>query len=90
MSTTIAPTRGALSVSDAAIYCGLSRAGIYKFVMSGQLPSITLGRRRLIRLEALESWLAALEGGPAGADTGSSPASALEGRRAAVNRPLPV
>ncbi len=55
--------RIAVSVAEAASLAGVSRAGLYRFVSSGELPSVHLGGRRLVRLQALEAFLAALEQG---------------------------
>ena len=53
--------REALSVDECAKATGISRAAIYIHVTSGELPSIKLGRRRIVRRQALQAWLAALE-----------------------------
>ena len=47
----------AVSVGEAAKRLGISRAHLYGFVMSGELPSVLLGRRRVIALTALRAWL---------------------------------
>ena len=53
--------REALTVEECAKATGISRAAIYVHVGSGELPSIKLGRRRLVRRQALQDWLAMLE-----------------------------
>ncbi len=51
----------ALSVAAAAARAGVSRTFLYERIASGELPSIKLGKRRLVRRDALRSWLKALE-----------------------------
>jgi hypothetical protein len=59
----------ALNVKEAAARAGVSRTLLYEALspeLAEQrgwpiLPSIALGGRRLIRVEALRAWLAALE-----------------------------
>ena len=70
-------SRLALSTAEAAAAYGVSRAWLYPYVSSGQLPSIKLAGRRLIRVEALELFLRDREQGrDNGAATGSTPAAA--------------
>jgi excisionase family DNA binding protein len=45
---------------EAARRAGLSRTSIYQALADG-LPSVKVGRRRLVRLQALKDWLAARE-----------------------------
>ena len=47
-----------LSVSEAARIRGSSRAHAYDCVRSGELPSITLGRRVVVPRQAIEELLA--------------------------------
>lgn len=51
----------AVSPSEAARITGLGRTSIYAAIKDGDLKSIKLGRRRLIRIIALEEWLRAHE-----------------------------
>ena len=51
----------ALSVPEAAARAGVSSTFLYERISSGELPSIKLGKRRLVRPEALRRWLASLE-----------------------------
>ena len=51
----------ALSVADAATMIGIGRVKLYQIINSGELPTVKIGDRRLIRVEALRSWLAAKE-----------------------------
>lgn len=46
-----------LSMREAARYAGVSRAHLYPLVMSGDLPSVLIGRRRMVLREDLESFL---------------------------------
>ena len=55
------PTREALSVEQAASTAGVSRTFLYERISRGELPTIKLGKRRLVRVEALRSWLKNLE-----------------------------
>jgi excisionase family DNA binding protein len=38
----------------------LSRTTIFKLLASGELPSVSVGRRRLVRADQLASWLNSL------------------------------
>ena len=51
----------ALSVPEAAARAGVSRTFIYERISSGELPTIKVGKRRLVRVEALRRWLESLE-----------------------------
>lgn len=62
-SPSIAPL--AHSPAEAAVVLGISRAKVYQLLADDTIPSLKLGRRRLIRHEALVSLLAELEGGAA-------------------------
>lgn len=64
---TIPPERLAYSPAEAAACIGVSRARLYQLIDDGTIPSIKLGRRRLIRRQALEQLLLDAEG------TGVSP-----------------
>lgn len=50
--------RRTLSVSEAARVLGISRAHAYDCVRTGELPSITLGRRVVVPRRAIEELLA--------------------------------
>lgn len=54
----IGDDRLAISINEAARVAGVGRTRIYQALGDGELPSIKLGRRRLIRLSAIEDWLA--------------------------------
>ena len=47
----------AVAPAEAARIAGLGRSTLYLALRSGDLPSLKLGRRRLIRLDALAAWL---------------------------------
>jgi excisionase family DNA binding protein len=47
----------AVSPSEAARMAGLGRTSIYSALKSGALKSIKIGKRRLITIEALRTWL---------------------------------
>lgn len=46
-----------MTVEEAAEVLGISRSLAYEGVHSGEIPSITVGRRILIPRAALEEWL---------------------------------
>lgn len=49
-----------MSVNEARGYIGLSvigRTALYDLLMSGEIPSVTIGSRRAIPVEALDAWL---------------------------------
>jgi excisionase family DNA binding protein len=47
----------AVSPGEAARLAGLGRTTIYQAIASRALPSIRIGRRRLITIDALRAWL---------------------------------
>jgi excisionase family DNA binding protein len=47
----------ALSVADAAKRLGISRSKFYELIGRNEIPSITIGTRRLIPLRALRNWV---------------------------------
>ena len=49
--------RLAMSMREAEVASGLSRATLYRLVSSGRLVSLKIGARRLITVEALEGLL---------------------------------
>lgn len=53
------------SVAQAARRAGVSRTFLYERIASGELPSVKIGKRRLVRVEALRTWLKRLERKPA-------------------------
>ncbi|MCP5039813.1 MAG: helix-turn-helix domain-containing protein [bacterium] len=64
-----------LTVSEAASLLGIARATAYECIRTGEIPSITLGRRILVPRGALERLLAAAqEMSPSNDDTASASA----------------
>ena len=55
------PERISVSVEEAAEMVGLGRSTLYVALTSGELPSMKIGKRRLIRVDALKAWVAAQE-----------------------------
>ena len=51
----------AVSPNEAARLCGIGRTTLYAALASGDLKSVKIGTRRLIRLEAIREWLAQKE-----------------------------
>ena len=49
------------SIPEACEATGVNKDTIYKGINTGQLRSLKIGRRRLIRVEALSKWLENLE-----------------------------
>lgn len=43
------------SVADAATILGLSRPTVYRLIGSGQLDTVKIGRRRLVRMVSLDA-----------------------------------
>lgn len=52
----------ALTVSDAVAYSRLSRSRLYSLIKSGELPSFTVGGRRMIYRAAIDAFFAKLTG----------------------------
>lgn len=52
----------AYRVDEAADAMRLSRSAIYELIRSGQLPTVKLGRRRLVPVQALSDYLNELAG----------------------------
>jgi len=48
----------ALSVAEACALAGINKDTLYREVNSGRLQSAKINRRRVIRREALDQWLA--------------------------------
>ena len=49
-----------LSIKQASSILGLSRTSLYALMASGQLRSVTVGRRRFVPREAIEEFIAGL------------------------------
>ena len=58
--------RGASAPGPAARLAGFGRTTLYAALSKGDLPSIRIGTRHLIRVEAIRDWLARNETGPKG------------------------
>jgi excisionase family DNA binding protein len=52
-----APLHGAISIEEAARRLGISPRGVARLMSTGELPSVRVGRRRLVSLGALERLL---------------------------------
>lgn len=52
--------RGAMSIDEVAEWAGVSRGKVIEATASGDLRSLKLGRRRLIRVADAQAWLDAL------------------------------
>jgi excisionase family DNA binding protein len=50
-----------IGISHLAERLGLSRRTIHRILSRGELPSLQIGRRRLVRLSDVRSWLAGCE-----------------------------
>ena len=49
-----------IRVEDAAQRLGVGRTIVYRLISSGELPSVRIGRRRLIPVESIASYVAHL------------------------------
>lgn len=52
----------AVSPDEAARLAGIGRTTLYAALAKGDLPSIKIGTRRLIRVDAIRDWLGRNEG----------------------------
>nr|WP_314135725.1 helix-turn-helix domain-containing protein [uncultured Brevundimonas sp.] len=50
----------AFNIKDAVAYSGLSRSRLYTLMQTGELPSLQVGGRRMIRRDALDAFFAKL------------------------------
>lgn len=55
--------RLAISPAEAARILGCGRTKFYELLASGEIRSFHIGRRRLIRLAAIEAWITSKETG---------------------------
>jgi excisionase family DNA binding protein len=55
-----------VDIPTACQFLGLGRSKVYRMIGTGELPTVKLGTRRLVRLETMRRMLAELEsaGGP--------------------------
>ena len=58
MTTAVQPL--AFTVHHAVAYSGLSRSRLYALMKTGELPSLQVGGRRLIRRDAIDAYFATL------------------------------
>lgn len=58
-----------IGINHLAENLGLSRRTIHRILARGELPSIQIGRRRMIRVAEVRRWLAGCETPPPGAAT---------------------
>ena len=63
----------ALSIAAAAHYSGLSRSSLYRMMATGELTSLKIGARRLIRRDTLDALLGANSLDAAKTGTASGP-----------------
>jgi excisionase family DNA binding protein len=49
-----------LAVKQAIFELGIGRTAIYELIKNGKLKTVTIGRRRLVPVEAIEELIAAL------------------------------
>ena len=61
MADKVAQEPLAVSVQTAVALAGVGRTKLYAALGDGSLPSLKIGARRLIRVEALKAWIAAHE-----------------------------
>lgn len=57
MSQPFVSTPLSVSVEEAARLVGHSRSGIYEVIAQGELKAFKLGKRRLILMTELKSWI---------------------------------
>lgn len=53
----ITAERGTMNVEEAAHFIGLSRSKTWELIARRELPSFTVGRRRLLSVEKLQAWI---------------------------------
>ena len=56
-----APVRRALSIPEFCKAYGLSRSTVYRMMAEGTLPSVKIGKRRLVPVDAAEALLQKME-----------------------------
>jgi excisionase family DNA binding protein len=57
------PKGGLLTADELAVLLGVPRTWVYEQSRAGRIPTVTLGRYRRYRREAIEAWLQELETG---------------------------
>ncbi len=58
-------TSSLLTASDVADLLGVPESWVYEQSRRGRIPTVTLGRYRRYRREAIEAWIAEIEAGAA-------------------------
>lgn len=66
-----------LTAAEVAELLGVPVSWVYEQSRRGRIPTVTLGRYRRYRREAIERWVAELEGGAEGARSGDAGLSKL-------------
>jgi excisionase family DNA binding protein len=61
MSEQQVPAKLLLDIPEVASLLGLGRTHIYGYVMRGELPSLKLGRRRKVTVEAVREFVTKLQ-----------------------------
>ena len=56
------PEKMLLTVPEAAMRLGLGRSFVYQLVMTGELPSVKLGRARRVSVRAIDEYVERLQG----------------------------
>ncbi len=56
-------TGSLLTASEVAELLGVPKSWVYEQSRSGRIPTVTLGRYRRYRREAIEAWVAEIEAG---------------------------
>jgi excisionase family DNA binding protein len=53
----------AVSPAEAAAMAGVGRTKLYEALRTGELPSFKIGKRRLVQVAQIQSWMDRLENG---------------------------
>ncbi len=61
--TTAPPNNPLLTANQVAELLGVPATWVYDQARRGRIPTVTLGRYRRFRREAIEAWVASLEAG---------------------------
>jgi len=57
-------TSSLLTAAEVAALLGVRTSWVYEQSRAGRIPTVTLGRYRRYRREAIEEWVARIEAGP--------------------------
>jgi len=55
----------AVDIAEACRLTGLGRSKLYQLMSAGEIPSVKIGKRRVVPVDSLRQWLARLAGPPA-------------------------